>query len=390
MQHEWSSLWPPAVVLDPTDQCVVSGQLVSFTAEGVGTPALAVGWQARTAIDPNPNLGWVDVSGAEGMTYTFRASLEHNGWQFRAMLQSASANLESRAATLTVTTEVTPPSIGRQPEAQKARPGCYGVFCANASGTAPLRYQWFKDDLPIALANDSVLLIPAEAADVGRAYRIRVLVSNVAGELASDEALMRIDIPTSEIATETIRAAEGGYVRRKKNYRWPAIDVRPGVLSADTAVRVAVQASTVADLPPEVVPVGDVVEIGPPGLRFDKPVRLRLRPAEGEFEVAKVLGLVVLDGDGAVTDMTAQTSEALPCRRHLLPLRQDRLPRLRRLAEAEPVLGVRLQAGRPFKVQGVQSANHRGGEVVVLIHGATTVMLASVPEAMCDELVAVP
>src|SRR5205823_2609477 len=53
----------------------------------------------------------------------------------------------------------TPPAITQQPQSQRVFAGATVTFNAAATGTAPLRYQWAKDGVPITGASDPTLVL---------------------------------------------------------------------------------------------------------------------------------------------------------------------------------------------------------------------------------------
>jgi hypothetical protein len=83
------------------------------------------------------------------------------------------------------------PSITTQPAMQRAIPGQTATFTVVATGTAPLSYQWQKNNLAIAGANSaSYVTPPVISADNGSQFR--VVVSNAAGNATSDQAMLAV------------------------------------------------------------------------------------------------------------------------------------------------------------------------------------------------------
>jgi hypothetical protein len=74
---------------------------------------------------------------------------------------------------------------------QRAIPGQTATFTVVATGTAPLSYQWQKNNLAIAGANSaSYVTPPVISADNGSQFR--VVVSNAAGNATSDRAMLAV------------------------------------------------------------------------------------------------------------------------------------------------------------------------------------------------------
>ena len=99
----------------------------------------------------------------------------------------------------------TPPFINTQPADQSPFVGQGASFYIDASGTDPLSYQWFYNtNTPLVDATNATLLISqVQASDAG-AYS--VVVSNSAGSVTSQVALLTVNIPDApSIVTQPLR-----------------------------------------------------------------------------------------------------------------------------------------------------------------------------------------
>jgi hypothetical protein len=84
-----------------------------------------------------------------------------------------------------------PPWINTPPAGLTVSAGETATFSVVASGTAPLQYQWERDQSPIAGASGAIYTTPATTlADSGTTYR--VVVSNAAGTATSSEAKVTV------------------------------------------------------------------------------------------------------------------------------------------------------------------------------------------------------
>lgn len=84
-----------------------------------------------------------------------------------------------------------PPVITRQPAAVSVAAGAAASFAVEASGSAPLRYQWQREGADIAGATAATYTLPAAAAgDSGARFRVRV--ANAAGSVLSDSATLTL------------------------------------------------------------------------------------------------------------------------------------------------------------------------------------------------------
>jgi uncharacterized repeat protein (TIGR01451 family) len=83
-----------------------------------------------------------------------------------------------------------PPTITAQPQSQLLLTGTNGAFTVAATGTGPLSYQWFLNQIPLAGAtNASLSLTNLTGAEVGL---YTVAVSNPAGTLLSTPASLSV------------------------------------------------------------------------------------------------------------------------------------------------------------------------------------------------------
>jgi glucose/arabinose dehydrogenase len=83
------------------------------------------------------------------------------------------------------------PSIVQQPTAIAVSVGQIALFSVVASGTAPLTYQWQKDNVDIQSATQSTFTISqTQLADAGS---YRVIVTNAVGTITSSSALLTVN-----------------------------------------------------------------------------------------------------------------------------------------------------------------------------------------------------
>lgn len=91
------------------------------------------------------------------------------------------------------------PTIVAQPQTQALIPGATITFSVEAKGAAPLSYQWKKNSAAISGATSATLVINnASTADLGR---YTVVVSNAAGSVTSEEALL---VSSSTVETGSV------------------------------------------------------------------------------------------------------------------------------------------------------------------------------------------
>src|SRR5437870_8243066 len=83
------------------------------------------------------------------------------------------------------------PSITAQPISESILVGQTATFSVNASGTAPLNYQWHKNGILIAGVTSASYTTPAETASDNGA-QFSVVVSNSAGNVTSNAATLSV------------------------------------------------------------------------------------------------------------------------------------------------------------------------------------------------------
>ncbi len=89
----------------------------------------------------------------------------------------------------------TPPILGSQPVSTNVVPGQTATFCATASGTPPLFYQWRLNGLNIPGATNACYIIPA--ADVTNGGTYTVLVGNNSGALSAAPVTLTVPVTNS-------------------------------------------------------------------------------------------------------------------------------------------------------------------------------------------------
>lgn len=105
----------PTLTTDVTDQQVLDGTEVTFTAAAAGDPDPTVQWFVARAGDDT----FTPIDGATGAWYTFTASAADTGNRYYAEFSNAAGITATRTATLTVT-EIPPGEVPSAPETMVA------------------------------------------------------------------------------------------------------------------------------------------------------------------------------------------------------------------------------------------------------------------------------
>lgn len=104
------------------------------------------------------------------------------------------------------------PVITLQPESQNVDEGENVVFSVAATGTEPLTYQWYKDDVAInGAVSSSYTLQSAVLVDSGNYF---VTVSNAGGSVSSQSATLQVKTP---VTVFTVRANDVARVYKTQN-----------------------------------------------------------------------------------------------------------------------------------------------------------------------------
>ncbi len=203
----------PAFTQQPQSMAVVAGQTASLSVVAAATPAPTVRWfQVRASPMPALEVG-APCTGSGNQTicsYTTPAlSVAQSGIQYFAEASNSAGTVVSTTATITVQASATAPAIPpSEPADVSAVVGQSATFAVNATGTAPLSYQWRRDGADIAGANGAgYTLANARLADGGA--RFSVVVSNGAGSATSREATLTVTLPPSTGGACTGSSATG-------------------------------------------------------------------------------------------------------------------------------------------------------------------------------------
>jgi hypothetical protein len=176
------------------NQTVTAGQMATFSVVATGTAPLAYQWRKNTT----------NISGATAASYTTPATTPaDNNAKFDVIVSNSVSSVTSTQATLTVNSAPVAPTITTQPSAQTVTAGQTATFTVVASGTAPLTYQWQKNGSDISGATTASYTSPVTTtADSGALFR--VVVSNTAGSVTSNSAMLTVNPGTSNSSVDVI------------------------------------------------------------------------------------------------------------------------------------------------------------------------------------------
>ncbi len=175
----------PAITTSPQSQNVNAGQQATFTVIATGTAPLSYQWQSNG----------VNIGGATSSTYTTPVTTGNDdGTMYTVIVSNVVGSITSTAAMLSVNT---PPTINVSLENQTVAVGETATFTVSVSvtGTLPLNYQWFINNVSISGATSRSYTTPLTMqADTGNQYS--VVVSNSLGTASSNTATLTLVQPT--------------------------------------------------------------------------------------------------------------------------------------------------------------------------------------------------
>jgi hypothetical protein len=182
----------PVITAQPTSQTATAGQPATFSVSVTGTAPIYYQWQRNGA----------NISGATSSSYTISAAApSDNGASFRVVVTNTAGNVTSGAAILTVTSSPAAPSITTQPANQAVNAGQTATFFVAAAGTAPLSYQWQKNNSNIPGATSSSYTTPATVStDNGASFR--VIVTNAVNSVTSNSATLTVNTSVTSAGTD--------------------------------------------------------------------------------------------------------------------------------------------------------------------------------------------
>ncbi len=173
----------PGFAIQPASQTVTAGQPAIFSVTVTGTGPFTYQWQKNNA----------NISGATSSSYTTPATVSgDNGATFRVIVTNSGGSATSGSATLTVTSAPVGPSISTQPANQTVTVGQTATFFVVAAGTAPLTYQWQKNNANIFGANSASYTTPPTVSGDNSAT-FRVMVTNPVTSIMSNPATLTVN-----------------------------------------------------------------------------------------------------------------------------------------------------------------------------------------------------
>ncbi|NOS70685.1 MAG: hypothetical protein HOP33_12235, partial [Verrucomicrobia bacterium] len=188
---------PPSITSEPANLSVVVGDPATFTVNADGTAPLRYQWYFNT------NTPLADATNA---TLTILNAQSNNIGGYSVTITNSAGLTNSVVAMLTVLPPVAP-GITAQPQNFTNVAGFNATFSVTATGSAPLRYQWyFNNNTPLPMLTNTTATFPITSTNDGGNYS--VIVTNSAGSVTSTVASLVV-VPGSPAGLPAFPGADG-------------------------------------------------------------------------------------------------------------------------------------------------------------------------------------
>ena len=194
----------PAIVAQPEDQGVMSGQPVTFNV---------------VVDDPGPvrhqwRKNGVNIVGETSDTLALNAITSDSGASFSVQLVGSSGTTVSRRAMLTVSTPDGAPVVLTNPARYRSLQNQQGTFSVSAWSASPMSYQWQKGTLTTNMADIpgaiSATYTTPPTAIADHLTLMRCNISNDAGSVTTaDEMLFVTAAPVAPNSIDSLITATG-------------------------------------------------------------------------------------------------------------------------------------------------------------------------------------
>jgi alpha-tubulin suppressor-like RCC1 family protein len=192
-------LVPPTFTSQPQDQTNATGHTIVLSAAVTGTQPISYQW----FFNNSPLLNNSQVSGANGETLSISNAQISNSGAYALVVSNAAGVATSSVAYVSITLQAA--TFTQQPQDQNTAVGSNSVFFVSVTGSLPITYQWFFNDLPLTndshfsgVTNASLLITAAQTNDIGGYF---VVCANEAGSVTSSVANLNVgNLPVITVA----------------------------------------------------------------------------------------------------------------------------------------------------------------------------------------------
>jgi hypothetical protein len=178
----------PVITVQPKSQIINNGLNYTFNVVATGTPTLIYQWYKDN----------VAITEATNSNYSIVNATGINDGTYKCIVTNSFGDATSDDATLTVNIG-TVPVITTQPISLNKNNGLIASFNVVANGSAPLTYQWYKDNVAITGSTTNSYTIASVVA--GDAGNYKCIVSNGFGSVVSNIVSLTVNVGSAPIIT---------------------------------------------------------------------------------------------------------------------------------------------------------------------------------------------
>jgi hypothetical protein len=171
---------PVSITAQPAGGALNAGATSTLSVTATGTNPLTYQWFRNGEA----------IEGATARTYTIGNAQPADAGVYQVAISNPVGTVASAQAAVTLNAV---PTVVLQPLPVNVNPGAAASFNVTAEGTAPLRYQWRRDGVPISGATAATYSIAAAQASHAGSYD--VVVTNVAGNAVSGAVPLELNVP---------------------------------------------------------------------------------------------------------------------------------------------------------------------------------------------------
>ena len=188
----------PTISLQPAAASVAVGGRTTLSVSATGTGPFNYQWLKDSVV----------LSGATSAELTLNSVQIGDLGFYTVAVSNSAGSITSNIAFLKVIEAAAPPAITLHPAAITIVAGSGAQFTVNATGTAPLSFQWSKNGVSIPGATGGTLtLTNVQPTDAGS---YAVVVGNVAGNTTSSAATLTVNVPAAISAQPISQSLNAG------------------------------------------------------------------------------------------------------------------------------------------------------------------------------------
>jgi len=215
------SITPLSIAQHPSSHSLSPGQSVTLSVEAAGgSKNYTYAWRKGGSLIPSSNSPYLNISNAQNS----------DAGSYSVIVSDDNSSVTSSFANISVSSELLPVTIHRQPTDLTLLEGGNIALSVDASGGGYLSYQWRKDTQNLEGQHGTNLIInPASVSDSGL---YDVIISNSQGAVTSSQALVTVlsaeapitilTQPQSQFATEgqTVSLSVSASAGQQMYYQW--------------------------------------------------------------------------------------------------------------------------------------------------------------------------